>query len=30
MKDTQFRKRVMEAQTGDEICAIFAEGDEKY
>ena len=30
MKGTQFRKRVMEAQSGDEIYAIFAEGDERY
>lgn len=30
MKDPQFRKRIMEAKTGDEIYAIFAEGDETY
>jgi PTS system nitrogen regulatory IIA component len=30
MKDPRFRKRVMEAKTGDEIYAVFAEGDETY
>jgi nitrogen PTS system EIIA component len=30
MKDPQFRKRVMEAKTADEIYAIFTEGDEPY
>jgi PTS system nitrogen regulatory IIA component len=30
MKDTQFRKRIMGAKTGEEIFAIFAEEDEKY
>jgi nitrogen PTS system EIIA component len=30
MKDPRFRKRVMEAKTGDEIYAVFAQGDETY
>jgi PTS system nitrogen regulatory IIA component len=30
MKDASFRKRLMEAETGDEMHAIFAEGDEKF
>ena len=30
MKDVQFRKRLMEAETAEEIYAAFAEGDEKY
>jgi nitrogen PTS system EIIA component len=30
MKDIQFRKRLMEAETAEEIYAAFAEGDEKY
>jgi PTS system nitrogen regulatory IIA component len=30
MKDASFRKRLMEAETGDEMYAIFAEGDEKF
>jgi len=29
MKDASVRKRLMEAETGDEMYAIFAEGDEK-
>ena len=30
MKDASFRKRLTEAETGDEIYAVFAEGDEKF
>ena len=30
MKDVQFRKRLMEAESAEEIYAIFSEGDEKY
>jgi PTS system nitrogen regulatory IIA component len=30
MKDASFRKRLMEAETEDEMYAIFAEGDEKF
>ena len=30
MKDASFRKRLMEAETGDEIYAVFAEGDENF
>jgi nitrogen PTS system EIIA component len=30
MKDASFRKRLLEAETGDEIYSIFAEGDEKF
>ena len=30
MKDASFRKRLMEAETRDEMYAIFAEGDEKF
>jgi len=30
MKDASFRKSLMEAETGDEMYAIFAEGDEKF
>jgi PTS system nitrogen regulatory IIA component len=29
MKDASFRKRLLEAETGEEIFSIFAEGDEK-
>ncbi len=30
MKDASFRKRLMEAETGDEMYGIFAEGDETF
>ena len=30
MKDQTFRKRLMEANSGEEIYALFSEGDEKY
>lgn len=30
MKDQSFRKRLMEAQSVEEIYALFSEGDEKY
>ncbi len=30
MKDIQFRKRLMEAETAEEIYTAFVEGDEKY
>jgi len=30
MKDASLRKRLMEAETGDELFAIFAEGDEMF
>ena len=30
MKDQIFRKRLMEANSGEEIYALFSEGDEKY
>jgi len=30
MKDQSFRKRLMEAQSAEEIYALFSEGDEKY
>ena len=29
MKDPSFRKRLMEARTSEDICAIFSEGDDK-
>jgi mannitol/fructose-specific phosphotransferase system IIA component (Ntr-type) len=30
MKDQTFRKRLMEANTVEEIYSLFSEGDEKY
>jgi nitrogen PTS system EIIA component len=30
MKEVAFRKRLLEAETGDDIYTLFSEGDEKY